>query len=323
MINGKARSGKDTFADMLMKELMVPENEKSKLIFTTKIAIAEPLKEICRNAFQKMTGDINHVIQEFCQYEIWRKVGFYKTNNQENNNYLDSTARELCNKLRDLFYTDNESWFNKKNIITRGLLQNVGTEIFREQVSQNYWIDKCKERISSLSHLNDYILISDWRYYNEYKEILKYVNENPFMSLTTEETKVITIQVRRDPSLLKNFATTEGHSSEGEALPARSLPTFTIDNNGTLEELKTKAKEIAKRIKNKDFGKQTITLDVELPGVKTYNDLVIEEKLENEIKNVPFKAVLEENDRTAVHVVSSKILDKIRNFSYGIRIFMR
>jgi len=269
LINGKARSGKDTFADMLMSEM------KGYNCFKT--AFAKELKKVCSGAFGKLTGDINGTVSKHIEkmYELCRS---------HNSGEVPADFRDLGEELMLNLVTQECNWQGRKNIVTRGLLQNVGTEIFRKYFKETYWTDILNDEINSLVTNYDYILVSDWRYYNEYKEVLRNVERNAELGGSFfADVKVVTIQVRRDASLLENNSTNENHSSEGEALPAKSLPTFTIDNNGTLKELKLKARAVADKIMAKEFGKSYVSVNFELPGAKTYKELAMEEALLKEI----------------------------------------
>ena len=52
-------------------------------------------------------------------------------------------------------------------------MQNIGTDIFREELGKDIWINSLINKITTLSLKNDNIVISDIRFENELVELLK------------------------------------------------------------------------------------------------------------------------------------------------------
>jgi adenosyl cobinamide kinase/adenosyl cobinamide phosphate guanylyltransferase len=133
LLSGKMRSGKNTFADILIEEL----TKQSPNLTVKYDFFAKPVKDQCKEVFSTLTKYLNMVSST---YDI----------------------KEL--------YTDEDNWYEDKNEITRILLQTYGTEIFREKVDKNYWSNLMKRSIESST--NDVIIITDLRFKNEI-EIIK------------------------------------------------------------------------------------------------------------------------------------------------------
>jgi len=144
---------------------------------------ARPLKELCRDSFKPLVVYLN-TLAEGDQFP---------------------------------FFTNDESWFERKNPITRHLLQIVGTEIVR-RIEPNYWIDETIKNIRARKE--PIITVSDVRFPNEIQEI-----ERLF--------PVLKVRVNRD--IQRDIH--EDHISE-RALDNYQAWDVVIDNNGTLDELR-------------------------------------------------------------------------------------
>ena len=128
MLSGKMRSGKNTFADILIEEILKQSpNTKLKYDF-----FAKPVKDQCKDVFRNLTNYLNNISVQ---------IG----------------AREL--------YTDDDNWYEDKNEITRILLQTYGTEIFRDKVDEEYWSKLMRENI--IHSDQEIVIITDWRFKNE------------------------------------------------------------------------------------------------------------------------------------------------------------
>ena len=113
-----------------------------------------------------------------------------------------------------------EELYDKKTKFSRMMMQKIGTEIIRKQVSENFWIDAMTKKISKIR--NEYgkdinIIIHDVRFLNE-AELVRWF-------------KGTIIRVERDTE--NNTKST--HLSETEM--DEIIPNIVIDNNGTLEDL--------------------------------------------------------------------------------------
>ena len=128
LISGKMRSGKNTFADILIDEMSKAEPNKN-VIFDY---FAKPVKDQCKEVFRNLTD------------------------------YLNDVSKRTGVKC---IYTDDDNWYEDKNDITRILLQTYATDIFRDMVDDLYWAKTMKTKIEQSNR--DVILITDWRFRNE------------------------------------------------------------------------------------------------------------------------------------------------------------
>lgn len=101
----------------------------------------------------------------------------------------------------------------------RKLLQKIGTDLFRNQLHPNTWVSS-----TFANYLNDAWIITDVRFPNELQAI--------------KDRNGIVIRVNRNNSLFKSVI----HESE-TALDNYEFD-YIIDNNGTIEDLIIKVKEI-------------------------------------------------------------------------------
>ncbi len=107
--------------------------------------------------------------------------------------------------------------FEEKTWFSRSLLQLIGTNLIREQIDPNFWINKIKERITHLSFAENTVIIDDIRFKNE-AEFIR--NSNGVLLRITR------------PSV----NSVDKHRSETEL--DEIIPNTTIVNNGTLIEYK-------------------------------------------------------------------------------------
>ena len=205
LISRKMRSGKNQFADYLKAHLESLGNSVEMDLF------ARDLKDGCSEDFEYMTKQINAQVEKIKSYI--------------NAEGLDSYD-EVIKLLNDLKAT-KENFYEDKTLITRLLLQTYGTQIFRDRVDENYWVNQVLERYRVSS--KDFTIVTDARFENEVEWVKTCVN-----------TSVITIRINRnfeDSTLLQ-------HPSE-TGLDEYKKWNYIIDNNGTLEDLSNATKYIA------------------------------------------------------------------------------
>lgn len=140
LLNGKARSGKDTVAAM-MKRILKNSNQKVEVV-----SFAEPLKEIISKTF-----DLDLSLLEK-----------YKNN-------PDVHALKCINT--NTFESEYTSDF-------REILQRFGTEGMKPVFGNDVWArlaaEKCKKSDS------EWIIISDFRFLIEYSTMMKYQSNEDF-----------------------------------------------------------------------------------------------------------------------------------------------
>jgi hypothetical protein len=117
--------------------------------------------------------------------------------------------------------------------MTRILLQLYGTEIFRNRVDKEYWAKQVVENVKNSD--SDVIFITDVRFPSEID------------ALKNQGFDIITIRINRRMTREHEF---NQHESE-TALDNYGLFDEVVENNGTLEELKEKAKVFSKMIQNR------------------------------------------------------------------------
>lgn len=215
LISGKLRSGKNQFADY------VKEIAESKGMTVNTDLFAKSLKEWCNEDFRALTEYLNVILN----------LTIEELNNFKTLIGLRSLENTI-QRLKDLI-TKDENWYEDKNPITRILLQTYGTEIFRKRVDQEWWVKQLKNRV--LQSNSDITLITDVRFPNEIECFKKDI---------PKDFTVTTIRINRN---LNREAGFNEHESE-KALDEYHEFDHIIDNNGTLEDLKNKVKELISRI---------------------------------------------------------------------------
>lgn len=135
-------------------------------------------------------------------------------------------------KMYAKFITD---WDGSEETKPRTILQQLGTDIIRDKIDNYFFIKRIIEDIKVLSYFADVITISDARLpeeldevYNAYPNVTKIniVRNNYDNNLNQQEIK------HRTEISLDNYTNYN----------------YTIENNGTIEELNIKTNEILKNI---------------------------------------------------------------------------
>lgn len=170
LIGGKARSGKDTTADIFIKEL----EQKGKKV---------------------------------CRVQVGQYIKYYATK------YF--------------------GWDGQEETKPRDLLNKLGTDIIREKIDPDFHVDRLIQDIKVLSYFYDTFIVSDIRFPVEIEKT-KSVFDN-----------VISIKVQRQSDELNDAQ--KKHISEN-MLDNYDGFDYIIDNNGSLEELEIKAKNILTEI---------------------------------------------------------------------------
>ena len=140
-----------------------------------------------------------------------------------------SYIKEYAKKISD--------WDGSDETKPRELLQHLGTEIIRNKIDKDFFIKRLCEDMRVYSYYFDVITISDARFPDEILTPKKLFDD------------VITIKVVRD-----NFDTglsekEQAHSTE-VALDNFNDYDFVIENNGSIEELEEKVKEIVEKVEH-------------------------------------------------------------------------
>lgn len=118
-------------------------------------------------------------------------------------------------------------WNGEKDEKGRTLLQHVGTEVVRAK-RPDYWVDFVREFLLLFQDEWDYVLIPDTRFPNEIVKLAPL--------------KVIDIRINR-PGFNMLTKEQQKHISE-TALDDWDLFYFTVENDGTLQDLAGKAAEL-------------------------------------------------------------------------------
>ena len=201
LVSGKMQSGKNCFADLLKAEL---EEHGLSVKFDL---FANDLKFGAKEDFDNLSKFLNKTIDELKER-------------------LDSETVDKCEDLFSKIYVDSDDkWFEDKNDFTRILLQTYGTDIFRNRVNTDHWVDQVAKR--SLYSDADVVIITDTRFENEIYR----------MKWWMDETSVIkTVRIERDVD--KNYL--YEHPSE-VSLDHFKEWDFLVKNDGSVDDLKLKA----------------------------------------------------------------------------------
>jgi len=209
LLSGKMQSGKNASADIIFDYLNENKLSNKHLFF------AKALKDECKEDFQLVKDYLNNFIGNIILKH-------------------PSIDFDLLKELNPLRLND-DNFYEDKTDLSRLLLQIYGTQIFRNRVDTNHWVDKVVDDINS--SIEDFYIITDVRFLNEISHLEKNL---------TIDSEVIKIRVNRD---IARGGVSDEHISE-TALDDYNGWDYLIENDSDLNELKNKTIEIIKEIEN-------------------------------------------------------------------------
>ena len=156
--------------------------------------------------------------------EIYENKGL-KVINLAYGSYIKEYAKEISN------------WDGAEETKPRELLQELGTDIIRKKIDNDFFVRRICEDIKVYSYYFDIITISDARFPNEMEWPKKYFDD------------VINIRVIRDgyDSVLSEKE--QKHLTE-TALDEYNSYDYVIHNDGTLDDLKDKVLEVVRKVEH-------------------------------------------------------------------------
>ena len=115
----------------------------------------------------------------------------------------------------------DHNWYEDKTPLTRSILQIYGTEVFRNRVSDTYWVDRVYKRVIA-DNGDDVVIITDARFPNE-------------IDMYPNSVEAYAVRVLRETNIVDN------HPSE-TSLDSYTGFNYEIENSGTLDDLREAAK---------------------------------------------------------------------------------
>lgn len=205
LLSGKLQSGKNATSDFIF-EWLANNNKSYKHLF-----FAKPLKDACAEDFKLVENYLNEFVVKFVS------------------DFGIAIGRDGIKRLSELMIC-NENYYENKTELTRRLLQLYGTEIFRQRVDTDYWVNKTLNDIKRSSE--EYYVITDLRFPNELLAPKK-----------DHDIDTYALRINRD------FKRENEHYSE-TALDNYPEWDLIINNTGTLDDLKILAFEFMKKVNN-------------------------------------------------------------------------
>ena len=147
-------------------------------------------------------------------------------------------------------------WSNKLNISNftpRLALQLIGTDVMRDHFNQDIWLNSLEYRVKKLHNQNECVVISDVRFKNEL-ELIRRVGGTTILVQRDEKPEWydIALAANNGDAVAKHIMSRDFkdvHSSEYDWIGCEI--DFTIDNNGSLEELYAIVDEIIRQTSRK------------------------------------------------------------------------
>lgn len=148
-------------------------------------------------------------------------------------------------------HTSEHNWYEEKNTITRILLQTYGTEIFRDMIDTDHWAKILRNRM--MERDEDILFITDVRFKSEMRlicdkspYILNYRTVNPTYN-------ILKLRIERN-TYERNTSGVYIHPSEIDLDDYNNWDEI-VYNDGTMEDLKEKARVMTNTIIRRFYGK--------------------------------------------------------------------
>jgi hypothetical protein len=218
LISGHMRTGKNQFAKYLQKEF-----ERKDLSVTTDL-FAKTLKDWCKEDFRALSSVLENLAEQ-----IKSQINLYSDTREH---MMSPYALESIDRTVDKLKIRDTNWYEDKTDITRIILQLYGTNIFRNRVNDNWWVDQMRRRVVNTD--TDIVIITDTRFPNEITGMLD------------DSYEIIAIRIERNINTQEQMAS---HPSE-TSLDGWKEWNYIVENNGTLEDLKDSAEVITNDIVN-------------------------------------------------------------------------
>lgn len=155
--------------------------------------------------------------------------------------FEEEGERVIITHYADLLKYTCESffgWDGKKDMYGRSLLQRVGTEYVRDQLSKSFWIDYVWNMLDFSKDRWDTVIIADARYDNE-------IDVKPRAKKIDADASVKTIKVARN----KKSSLSDEQKKHSSESGVNNIDTdYVINNNGDLHRLREEARVIATKI---------------------------------------------------------------------------
>lgn len=127
-------------------------------------------------------------------------------------------------------------WDGSDETKPRTFLQQLGTEIIRNQIDENFFIKRMIDDIKIYSYFYNVITISDARFVDE-------------IEIPRQHFKTIVIKIEK-PNLVSGLTEEQLKHKSENALNDYNKYDYVINNDSTLESLEQKVFEILNKIKN-------------------------------------------------------------------------
>ena len=141
---------------------------------------------------------------------------------------LHAVVKPFAKPIKD--FASILGWNGLKDAKGRRLLQLLGTEVGRECISDNIWIDKWQAALDNTGQ-NCTVICDDLRFQNEYAHLDKLAKEMPVFLLH------IIRPEERVPLLVSIFTSKKRHKSEKGIDFNLDLKPHVIYNSGTISQL--------------------------------------------------------------------------------------
>lgn len=231
-ISGKAGAGKDTLASMILyiDKVGVAKANYRQWFANNKI-VPEPNINLYHfgDYLKKVCSIIYNIPIEYFHSRLYKDSYWYCIN--EHTFYNDDSADRYYKVTIDMLENNNLAYYiNKFKVVIklRTLLQYFGTNVCRQNLGDNIWVDSC---MSSINNYDSIKCIADVRFKSEVDAINNLANS-------------YIIRIVRD-----SVNSESKHISENDNL----YYDIRIENNQTLMSLFYKAIELVNKINNKEL----------------------------------------------------------------------
>ena len=158
--------------------------------------------------------------------------------------YYETNLKKKAIELSYAYYIKDyakqlSSWDGREETKPRTLLQTLGTDVIRKYIDPNFFAHRMVEDIQVFSFYKDILIIPDGRFQDE----IEYVKKR--------FPNVVTIHIIR-PNYDAGLSKVEQSHSTETGLKNMSDYHYEVINDGSIEELKEKAKAIVREVEHEN-----------------------------------------------------------------------
>lgn len=211
LLAGKINCGKNFIHDLMVNELGYGKCKRSYF--------AKALKETARDGFKDYAIHLNQSV-----YDVLDIIDEAVS--------IETHQHDRATKILKNLLLEDRNWFEDKTDSSRIFLQNLGTDVVRNTIDEDWWVKCAAEEIEESNE--EYFISTDLRFTSEFEALVRCLKDSK------NTYSFYPIYIERAADTPENIAS---HESENGL---NDFPEWykTIDNNGSKEDTIAQVKTI-------------------------------------------------------------------------------